>query len=68
MVNVIELKAQMVRKKYTQEQLAIELGITSRTLSNKFKNGVFGSDEIEKMISILEIKDPVGIFFAKTVS
>ncbi len=68
MVNVIELKAQMVRKKYTQEQLANELGITSRTLSNKFKSGVFGSDEIEKMISILEIKDPVGIFFAKTVS
>ena len=68
MVDIIELKAQMVRKKYTQEQLANELGITSRTLSNKFKSGIFGSDEIEKMISILEIKDPVGIFFAKTVS
>ena len=68
MVDIIELKAQMVRKKYTQEQLANELGITSRTLSNKFRSGIFGSDEIEKMISILEIKDPVGIFFAKTVS
>lgn len=68
MIDITELKAQMVRKKYTQEALANELGISSRTLSNKFKRGVFGSDEIDKMISILEIKEPLKIFFTKTVS
>ena len=68
MIDITELKAQMVRKKYTQEALANELGISSRTLSNKFKRGVFGSDEIDKMISILEIKEPLKIFFTKNVS
>lgn len=68
MIDITELKAQMVRKKYTQELLANELGISSRTLSNKLKRGVFGSDEIDKMISILEIKEPLKIFFTTTVS
>ena len=68
MVNVTELKAQMVRKHYTQEKLAEALGISNRTLYNKFKSGVFGSDEIEKMISILGIKNPMAIFFANTVT
>jgi transcriptional regulator with XRE-family HTH domain len=68
MIDITELKAQMVRKKYTQESLANELGISSRTLSNKLKRGVFGSDEIDKMISILEIKEPLKIFFTTTVS
>lgn len=68
MVNITELKAQMVRKQYTQEKLAGAMGISNRTLYNKFKSGVFGSDEIEKMISILDIKEPMDIFFAKEVS
>ncbi len=68
MINITELKAQMVRKQCTQEKLAEALGISSRTLYNKFKCGVFGSDEIEKMISVLEIKDPMAIFFVKSVS
>lgn len=68
MINIIELKAQMVRKQYTQEKLANALGISNRTLYNKFKCGVFGSDEIEKMICVLEIKDPMSIFFVKSVS
>lgn len=68
MINTTELKAQMVRRNHNQESLAKELGISTRTLSNKLKRGVFGSDEIEKMISVLGIEDPIGIFFAKTVS
>ncbi|MBR5808835.1 MAG: DUF739 domain-containing protein [Clostridia bacterium] len=63
MINVNELKAQMVRKQFTQESLAKEIGISSRTLHNKLKCGVFGSDEIEKMILVLDIKDPMSIFF-----
>lgn len=68
MIDITELKAQMVRKQYTQEKLADALGISTRSLYNKFKSGVFGSDEIEKMILILEIKDPMSIFFVKSVS
>ncbi|WP_343118135.1 helix-turn-helix domain-containing protein [Romboutsia sp. MSSM.1001216sp_RTP31141st1_F12_RTP31141_220114] len=47
---------------YTQKKLAEELGISSKTLSTKLKKGVFGSDEIEKMIIILNIKNPMEIF------
>ena len=32
------------------------------------KIGIFGSDEIDKMIELLEIKNPVPIFFAQCVT
>ena len=65
MVNINELKAAMVRKGLTQCQVAEKLGITPRTLSNKLRKGVFMSDEIENMIEILDIRDPMPIFFGK---
>lgn len=68
MVNSRELKAAMVRKGLTQKQVAQELHITTRTLSLKLKKGVFGSDEIEALMSILDIKDPMPIFFSHVVT
>ena len=68
MINVVELKAQMVRAGYTQEKLAQALEISPRSLSNKLKKGVFGSDEIDAMIEILGIKEPLSIFFTQTVN
>lgn len=65
MVNVKELKAEMTRNGYTQERLAAEMGISSRTLCSKLKKGVFGTDEVEKIVKILKIKNPVPIFLAK---
>ena len=63
MILVNELKGKIRAKGYTQEKLAKELGISPKTLSNKLSKGVFGSDEIEKMIKILEIDNPIDIFF-----
>ena len=37
---------------------------TPKTFYSKMKNGVFGSDEIQTMIKILDIDDPMSIFFA----
>lgn len=68
MVNANELKAAMVRKGFTQKQVAEKLNITPRTLSTKLRKGVFGSDEIELLMSLLEINDPMPIFFSKTVT
>lgn len=68
MVNANELKAAMVRKGFTQKQVAEKLNITPRTLSTKLRKGVFGSDEIELLMSLLEINDPMTIFFSKTVT
>ena len=65
MILINELKGKMKAKGYTQEKLAKELGISSKTLSNKLCKGIFGSDEIEKIIKILDIQNPLEIFFTK---
>lgn len=65
MIKINKLKARFVEKGYTQQEIAKELGITDVTLSRKLNKGVFNSDEIYKMIVLLEIEDPTEIFFAK---
>lgn len=65
MVNINELKAAMVRKGKTQKEVANDIGISPRSLTNKMKSGIFLSNEIEAMIRVLDIKNPVDIFFAK---
>lgn len=68
MIMVNELKGRMVAKGYNQEQLAKILGMSPKTLGLKLKKGVMGSDEIEKLIELLEIEEPLAIFFAKDVT
>lgn len=68
LLDVKALKAEMVRKGYTQARLAEEIGISPRTFSNKLKSGDFGSKEMEAMIDILSLKEPMTIFFAKQVT
>lgn len=68
MLDVKSLKAEMVRKGYTQARLAEEIGISPRTFSNKLKSGDFGCKEMEIMIDALALKEPMSIFFAKQVT
>ena len=63
MINTRKLKGLMVEKGLSQKNLAILLGINDKTLGRKMRSGKFNSDEMEKMIEILEIKNPVEIFF-----
>ena len=63
MIKVNELKGLMVARGYTQVELAKKLGISRRTLSSRFKNGIFPSNEMELLIEILDIKNPGYIFF-----
>lgn len=64
MINTNELKAVIVKKGLTQYQVARNIGIAPKTFSLKLKKGVFGSDEIEKMIILLDLKNPMSIFFS----
>lgn len=64
MILINEIKGKMRAKGVTNEKLAKELGISRKTLNNKFKKGILGSDEIFKIIIILEIHNPEEIFFA----
>ena len=68
MVDVNRLKGIIVQNQKTQEDVAKHIGMTPKTFYLKMKKGVFGSDEMEKMIDYLKIDDLAAIFFAKTVS
>lgn len=68
MVDVNRLKGLIVQNQKTGEDVAKYIGITPKTFYLRLKKGVFGSDEMEKMIEYLHIDDPVSIFFAKDVT
>lgn len=68
MLDVRGLKAEMVRHGYTQKQIANLLGISEKTLINKMKKGVFGTDEAKTLIDVLHLDDPNAIFFANDVN
>ena len=62
MVNTNEIKACIARKNTTQEAVARACGMSSKTFYLKMKKGVFGTDEVEKMIEFLDISNPADIF------
>lgn len=64
MLDVNAFKAAMVKKGYSQAELAKEIGISPRTLSTRIKTGDFGTLEIRKITEILDIDNPIEIFFA----
>ena len=71
MILVNELKGRMVAKGLTHQEVAKKMEIVPKTLYSKFKKGVLGSDEIEKLLVILDIRDPLmawAIFFAPDVT
>ena len=65
MIKPDELRGIIAKNGYSQSDVAGKIGVTPKTFYEKMKNGVFGSDEIEIMIDVLHIEDPVAIFFAK---
>ena len=65
MVDTNRLKGIIVQNGKSQEDVAYQIGISPKTFYLHMKKGVFGSDEIEKMIDYLNIEDPMAIFFAK---
>ena len=67
-MKVNELRGRMVAKGLTQEKLARQLGITPKTFSAKLKKGIFNSNEMKQMVDILEISNPIDIFFGEKVS
>lgn len=68
MIDTQKLKGIIAEKNTSQRQVAFALGMTEKTFYEKMKIGIFGSDEIDKMIELLEIKNPVPIFFTQCVT
>ena len=65
MVDVCKLKGIIVQNDMTQQDIAKLLKMAPKTFYSKMKKGVFGSDEIEQMIDILNIEDPLSVFFVQ---
>lgn len=65
MIDTNALRGCIASKGLTQHEVAGLIGMTPKTFYNKMKKGVFGSDEMEAMIELLSIEDPIIIFFKK---
>ena len=64
MVETNKLRGIIAERGMSQRQVARQLGMTEKTFYSKMKRGVFGTDEVEKMINLLSIKNPMEIFLA----
>ena len=68
MILVNELKGRIVARGLTQAEVAEKLGITQKTFASRLEKGFFTTPEIEKMVEVLELKEPWKIFFAENVT
>lgn len=68
MIDTNALRGIIATKGMTQQDVARSIGMAPKTFYSKMKKGVFGSDEMESMIELLSIENPVSIFFAKEVT
>ena len=64
MVATDKLRGIIAERNMSQRQVAKAIGITEKTFYNKMQSGKFDSDEMEKMIILLNIQNPIDIFFA----
>ncbi len=69
MLDTNEIRGQIARQGLSQRKMAKMLGITEKTFYVKMKNGVFHTDELEAMASVLGIsKANIGVFFCDSVT
>ena len=68
MIKTNELKGIIAKNGLSQRKVAKHLGITEKTFYDKMKRGIFDSNEISAMISLLGINNPIEIFFADKVT
>ena len=66
MIKTDELRGIIAKNGFSQSDVAAKIGITPKTFYEKMKIGIFGSDEIEVMINMLHIDDPVPIFLPRS--
>lgn len=68
MIDTNKLRGRMAEKGRSGTDMAKVIGKTPKTFYAKMKAGVFDSDEIQAIVSDLDIKNPIEIFFAQEVT
>lgn len=64
MVKLNEIKGLIASNGLTQQKLAKMLNISNKTMTNRIKKGNYRISEVEEMIKILKIDNPISIFFS----
>lgn len=68
MVNSRKLVGLIAENGMTRHSVAEKLGITENTLRRKLNSGKFNSDEMYNLVKLLNITDPIAIFFADEIA
>ena len=63
MINTEKLKAEMSARGLNATEMAKRLGMSFKTYYTRMKRREFMSGEIEKIIDVLDLKQPWEIFF-----
>ena len=61
-MNVPKLKGIIAEQGYSMREVASAIDMNEKTFYNKMKKGVFGTDEAEALIALLNITNPADIF------
>lgn len=67
MIDTMKLRGIISERGLSQRKVAKNLGMTEKTFYGKMKKGVFDSDEIQQMIELLNIENPVDVFLPSLV-
>ena len=65
MIDTDRLRGIIAERRLSQRSVAKMLGMTEKTFYTKMKKGVFGTDELEKMVDYLNIGDPAVLFLSR---
>lgn len=65
MLDVNALMGEAVKNGYNKGDLANALGMSPKTFRSRLKTGNFGRNEIDVLIGLLHIDNPMDIFFAR---
>lgn len=63
-MNRAKLRGIIAERDMSMREVAKELNMSEKTFYNKMKKGVFGTDEAEAMVALLNISDPASVFLA----
>ena len=67
MIDTMKLKGIISERGLSQRKVAKSMGMTEKTFYGKMKKGVFDSDEMQQMIDLLKIENPMEIFLQMLV-
>ena len=63
-MNTAKLRGIIAERGLSQRDVAKSIGISEKSIYTKMKKGDFGTDEADRIIELLKIKNPAAIFLS----